>query len=118
MNNTKSASIFVNGLRTNPGPWHIKTVGSANNPEYQLCDFHGKPFAYILPPHPDNSTVEQFQHNRNALKNLPLTMAALLEATYTLHNLGYPPSQGLIDLIRDSGGPDLTDSVSQTNEEN
>jgi hypothetical protein len=106
----RSASIFVQGIRTNPGPWHIKTVGVHNRPEFQLCDFHGTPIAYILPP--DNGiSVEQFKQNCNAIKNTPLLLAALTEFAYSQTAQGIDPTDALIQLLKESGGVDITKQV-------
>jgi|TARA_B110000503_G_scaffold116782_1_gene176185 hypothetical protein len=102
----KQASIFTQGNRTSPGPWHVKTVGPHNKPEFQLCDFHGTPIAYLLSPN-NGITVEQFKHNCNALKNTPLLLAAIAEFAYSQTAQGIDPTTALITLLKESGGVDI-----------
>ena len=113
-----SNSIFIQGIRTSPGPWHVKRVGADNRPEFEICDLHGKPIAYINPPHPDTCTPEQFQHNLAAFSNIPRLLAALTELAYTYESVVGSPESELLALIRDCGGVDVKSNESQTTAKN
>lgn len=107
----------MSGIRTNPGPWHVKRTGPDNRPEFQICDLHGRVVALVNPPHPDSCTPEQFQHNLAAISSIPQLLAALTELAYTYESVVGQPERNLLDLIKRSGGVDVKGNVSQTTEE-
>jgi hypothetical protein len=97
-------SIFLKGIQT-PAPWHTKRCQSTRQPVDRICDLNGTHIADMIMPDTRNYTPEQYRNNRNLVVNAPRILAALLEATYTLHEMGIEPSEELKKLIRDSGGP-------------
>lgn len=103
-------SIFIRGIRS-AAPWHCKRINSTRQPKDRICDLNGQPVADMIMPENQNYKPEQYRQNRTLITHAPQILAALLEATYTLHEMGIEPAEELRKLIKDSGGPDLGPAV-------
>lgn len=103
-------SIFIRGIQT-AAPWHTKRINNSKHPVDRICDLTGQPIADMIMPENKNYQPEQYRQNRTLITHAPQILAALLEATYTLHEMGIEPTDELRKLIKDSGGPDLGPAV-------
>ena len=101
-------NIFLNGQSAATAPWIWKII-SEGTPQRrdQIVDYHGNPIIkFDLPT--KNYTPAQYRKTINMVQLAPLMLAALTEIVYNseINALTIDPS--LLELIKDAGGPDLT----------
>ena len=101
-------NIFLNGQSAATAPWIWKII-SEGTPQRrdQIVDYHGNPIIkFDLPT--KNYTPAQYRKTINMVHLAPLMLAALTEIVYNseINALTIDPS--LLQLIKDAGGPDLT----------
>ena len=102
-----SNNIFLDGIDYS-APWFVKVEPGKTSAEPSV----------IVRDQEDTPVVKIHTRNKNHSRNTaliahaPQLLAALIEYAYNAHTQGIPIRQELIDLIRDSGGPDLRSTLS------
>lgn len=104
-------NIFLHSLEPNLGtPWHTKSeqAQGVSSRRHVICNLHGRPIAHMYPAGGGKHKAHNYRYTNQLIKNSPIVLAALLEATFTLHSMGILPSEETIQLIKSVGGPDLS----------
>lgn len=101
-------NIFVQSLRQKlaPTPWDHKRHGTGTKSVDVIVDYSGRPLA-TLEPAGGEYTAQQYRYTRHMLANAPVLVAMLTEAVITMDELNVTPSNSLLEMLRDVGGPNL-----------
>ena len=104
-------NAFLKYLKVSDAPWQLKQRHSdiPNEPITELRDLHGNHIADI----PSSRVIrpEAQRANRLAIRHAPQLLAALIEYVYHAHTNGIAIHADLVQLIKNSGGPDLSHVV-------
>jgi hypothetical protein len=102
-------NIFLRGLRAAPAPWQHKSVNlGLPNRRDEIVDYEGRNIIdFALPG--GGYTIEEYRNTLALVANAPNLLAALVELVYNQRELlGAVPEPALLELIKNCGGPDLT----------
>lgn len=98
-------------LNTSESPWQAKTRPSRkrHEPITEIRDLHGRLIAEL--PSSTEIRPAEWRANRDCVLNAPRLLTALIEYTYNAQAKGIPVQPALLELIEQSGGPDLKGKV-------
>ena len=106
-------NIFCRSLRTHPAPWHAKVHNPGSNHRTDvIVDFHSREIAHMVQLQP-GITGEQYRRSTQLIAQAPRLLSACIEFA-ALEDARGTLQPELVELIRDAGGPDLTERLGQT----
>jgi hypothetical protein len=107
-------NIFLRGLNCAPAPWQHKSVNlGLPNRRDEIVDYEGRNIIdFALPG--GGYTIEEYRNTLALVANAPNLLAALVELVYNQKELlGAVPEPALLELIKNCGGPDLTQAQAE-----
>lgn len=101
-------SLTIRNMRCAPAPWHTKPTNPNENSRLDwILDLEGNNICH-LPQTNENFSPEQYRATLVLIQHAPQLLAALIEQTAYLTHTGHTINSNTVQLIRDAGGPDLT----------